>query len=143
MSITYEAVEKKEGRYGPTNNGKYYQPEQYHNPNSKGYDGDKSKWEKIEPHQYCVFKYADEQDWYVKDVCIVGLDIEDRKLKNLGTDGEKVAIFPQPKNEGENWHGYPIKMNTIKNQLDEFFKSLKVNGLISKAIYNRLILAQI
>lgn len=139
MAITYIDTAKVDGRFGPTGRGKYYQPVQYHNPNAKGREADKSKWIKTEPDQYCVFKYADEQNWFVEGVCIVGLDIENKKLLQLGTEGERVAIFPHPQNEGENWHGYPIKMNTIENQLDEFFKNLHTNGLISKSFYSRLI----
>jgi len=138
MPIIFTEHKKRDNRYGPTNKGHYYQPAQYHNASAKGRNKHKSLWIILEPHQYCIFEYADEHEWYVNEF-IVGLNVDNKKLLSLGRDNEKIAIFRSNDDSKINWHGYPIKAKDMDNRFDEFFCKLKEDDIISKAICKRLV----
>ena len=139
MPIIFTEHTKQNNRYGPTNKDHYYQPAQYHNATAKDRNKYKSLWIISEPHQYCIFEYADENEWYVNEF-IVGLNVDNKKkLLPLGQNNEKIAIFRSNDNAKINWHGYPIKAKDIDNSFDEFFCRLKKNNIISKAICKRLV----
>lgn len=139
MPFNYVNYVKTNNRYGPTNLSHYYVAIQYHNENAEGRDNDKSLWSIPEPHQYCVFKYADEAKWIV-DGLIVGFKADKGgRLEIIGTNKERIALF-RPNDEcNENWHGYPILMRDTDNRYDDFLCQLRNSKIISKATCKRLV----
>lgn len=139
MLIEYIKHKKTGGKFGPTSHDRYYSPAAYHNKNAEDRNNYKSKWSLPEPYQYCIFKYADDNDWMVGDI-IIGINLEgNNHLMSLGTEEEKVALFRPNRQEKEDWHGYPVKVCEIDNRYDKFFGKLKEEKLISKSIYRKLV----
>lgn len=139
MSFDYENHTKSDGRYGPTTLSHYYVAIQYHNVNADGREEDKSLWAIPEPHQYCVFKYADEANWIV-DGLIVGLKANKTgRLEIIGANNERIAVFRPNDDSKENWHGYPILMCKTDNRYDGFLCQLRDSKIISKSTCRRLI----
>lgn len=140
MSFDFKNHTKSDGRYGPTNLSHYYVAIQYHNENADGREEDKSLWSIPEPHQYCVFKYADEAKWIV-DGLIVGLKATNTgKLEIIGANKERIAVFRPNDDSMENWHGYPILMCDTDNRYDGFLCQLRDCKIISKSTCKRLIM---
>lgn len=132
-------------RYGPTTNGWYYKPLDYHGKvsktqNKKGKKAkeseheDKSPWILSKSQQYDVFlegvqgKFMDTNNMFsVLDNCNVV----------MGKDKERIALFPVPPVGTVDWHGYPIlsKEEKLTNEIiDMFFKA----GAINFTIYSRM-----
>lgn len=133
-------------RYGPTDNGWYYQPADYHgkvsNAQSKKEKKAKEKehenkthWVLNKSQQYDVFlegekgKFMDDKNMFsVLDNCDVV----------MGIDGERIALFPIPPEGTVNWHGYPVTSEEKKltNEImDKFFKA----KVITLAKYLRML----
>lgn len=139
MSFDYTNHVKIDDRYGPTDLAHYYVAIQYHNENAKDRDKDKSIWSIPEPHQYCVFKYADEASWIV-DGLIVGFKADSAgRLDVIGTNKERIAVFRPNDNSNEIWHGYPVLMRDTDNRFDSFLCKLRDSDVISKSTCKRLI----
>jgi len=139
MLFGYANHIKTDDRYGPTELVHYYVAIQYHNENAEGRDKDKSLWSIPEPHQYCIFKYADEAKWLVDGV-LIGLRTDDSgRLDIIGTNKERIAVFRPNDNSHETWHGYPILMCDTNNEYDAFLCQLRDSKIISKATCKRLI----
>jgi len=126
-----------DGTYGPNKKGHCYIPASYHSrkASSSPY---KTKWCIPEPHEYCVFVYADVNDFVCsKNNCLFAI-INDCKTK-LGDNGERVAKFPIPKGETP-YHGYPVHGEGIdEDLLDKWEKST----IISRPTRRRLAKCQI
>lgn len=137
MAVNFRNIEKIDGSYGPTPSGKRYKPNPVHNPTAE-FKKDKSRWCLIEPHQYCVFEEADNQNWFGSNG-LIGLVIEGSKLGIVGQDGEALAFFPSTQNAGDPWHGYPVFSARLDDSFDDHFKSLFENKEISKQVYSKLI----
>lgn len=139
MPFDYENKVKTNGRYGPTDLDHYYTAIQYHNENAKDRDKNKSLWSIPEPHQYCIFKYADEAGWIVEGL-IVGLKADKAgKLEIIGANKERVAVFRPNDDSNEIWHGYPILMCDTDNRFDSLLCQLRNDKIISKSTCKRLI----
>lgn len=128
------------GKFGPSPNGHYYMPAQYHNPNAPK-RSDKTRWALSKDQQYEVFEIADtpigdRQCWMNDDQS--GLyGMLDGCEYVLGKDhGERLAFFPQTMNVNDPWHGYPIDSLDLGDDLIEFWLQQQ---LISKITYGRLI----
>lgn len=133
-------------KYGPTSNGWYYQPAGYHpkvsKPKNKKGDKDKesehenkSSWILDKSQQYDVFlegekgEFMDNSNMFsVLDNCNVV----------MGTDGERIALFPVPPEGTVDWHGYPIlsKEEKLTSEImDKFYKAKVINF----TIYSRML----
>ena len=125
-------------RFGPTINGWYYQPLNYHGKvskvrNKKGHKAkeseheDKSPWILDKSQQYDVFLegekggFMDSRNMFsVLDNCNVV----------MGVDDERIALFPVPPSGTVDWHGYPISSKEEKltsEIMDLFFKAKAIN----------------
>ncbi|SEO21220.1 hypothetical protein SAMN05192574_106100 [Mucilaginibacter gossypiicola] len=105
-----------DGSYGPSSNGYYYISKQDHRRTAK-YKKDKTRWCIEEGEEYSVFKPAveDYNAWFSKENnCI--FSIIDSATVTLGKSGEKLAKFPNDRNEGEPWHGYPVSTDESQNR---------------------------
>ncbi|WP_299286905.1 hypothetical protein [uncultured Mucilaginibacter sp.] len=96
------------GTYGPTVNNHYYISKLDHRRTAKRKKG-KNRWDITEGEEFSVFKPSVENfdDWYCKENrCIFSLI--DKGDVILGRSGERLAKFPNNRNDGEPWHGYPV-----------------------------------
>ena len=133
-------------RFGPTENGWYYQPAGYHpkvskSKNKKGRKAkesehkDKSSWILDKSQQYDVFlegekgEFMDSSNMFsVLDNCNVV----------MGEDGERIALFPVPSAGTLDWHGYPVfsKDEKLTNEIiDKFYNA----NVISPSKYLRML----
>lgn len=138
MAYNYPIIARNADKtYGPTRQGHFYQPADYHNPTAKKRP-DKNRWCIKPPEQYEVFRVADEDyEHYQGDGGLYGF------LNNmdeiLGKDNEeRIAYFPEPRNNP--WHGYPISSKDIS---DEVIKRWKENTFISTRNYRDLLKKEI
>lgn len=141
MAVNFRKVTQNDsGLFGPTSKSEYYyKPKEDHNPTKKrGLNQSKSHWIYTGDGQFCVFDDADENDRRA-DAGLLGLDIEDKKLNQLGQDGEKVAFFPRPQNNTDPWHGHPCTMEKVGDDFDEIITTMHQNEMINKSTYNKLI----
>lgn len=79
--------------------------------------------------EYDIFNLADEHDERVlRDEPLVRnlrwVNDDNKGLYSikengciLGMSGERLAYFPQPRNEGESWHGYPTDSTNLGDKL--------------------------
>ena len=135
-------------KYGPTGNGWYYQPADYHGKvsktlNKKGKKAkekehdDKTHWVLNKSQQYDVFlegqkgKFMDSMNMFsVLDNCNVV----------MGEDNERIAIFPVPPSGTKDWHGYPVlsKEEKLTSEImDKFFEDNAINFTIYSRMQRR------
>jgi len=93
------------GLYGPTARGHYYKPLRYHGRSAQPRAG-KSRWCIKEGEQYLVFRPASEGDWS-SERCAGLFGIMRNGSVVLGSEGQRLAFFPEPTNKTDPWHGYP------------------------------------
>ncbi|MDE7418968.1 MAG: hypothetical protein K2N35_02030 [Muribaculaceae bacterium] len=141
MPVNFRDIPKQNGKYGPTDSGKFYMPNPVHNPTAAKRP-DKTRWIISEPHQFCVFEEADLSKRLTEDG-LLGLHIVNCKLEILGDEGEKIGFFPKPQNEDEPWHGYPERMRRLGDSFDNFFISLREAGHIQPSVCRKLLKKQI
>ena len=147
MAFAFKKHKMIDGKkYGPTENGWYYQPAGYHpkvskSQNKKGRKAkesehdNKSSWVLDKSQQYDVFlegikgKFLDSKNMFsVLDNCNVV----------MGIDGERIALFPVPPAGTVDWHGFPVTSKEEKltsEIMDKFFKARVINF----TIYSRLL----
>jgi hypothetical protein len=104
------------GSYGPSTNGQYYISKPDHRRTAK-FKKDKTRWCIEEGEEYSVFKPAVEEYnlWFCEENnCMFSL-IDSGNI-TLGKNGEKLAKFPNDRNEGEPWHGYPVSTEESQNR---------------------------
>lgn len=132
-------------KYGPTKNGWYYQPADYHGKiskakNKKGKKSkdseheDKTHWILTKSQQYDAFlegergKFMNSKNMFsVLDNCNVV----------MGEDGERIALFPVPPIGTADWHGYPISSKEEKLTNEIMDKLLEAKA-INFTIYSRM-----
>lgn len=147
--MAYEFIKHKMvngKKYGPTDNGWYYQPADYHGrvnkvQNKKGRRAkeseheNKTHWVLTKSQQYDVFlegvkgKFMDSKNMFsLLDNCNVV----------LGEDDTRIALFPVPPTGTFDWHGYPIssKEEKLTNEIMDLFLNAKV---INFTVYSRLL----
>lgn len=132
-------------RYGPSSNGWYYQPADYHGKMGKANNNkrrkskeqeheDKTHWVLTKSQQYDVFlegvkgKFMDSKNMFsLLDNCNVV----------MGEDDERIALFPVPPTGTKDWHGYPVssKEEKLTNEIMDLFFKAKV---INFTIYSRM-----
>lgn len=133
-------------RYGPTDNGWYYQPADYHGKVSKAQSkkgkkakekvhDDKTHWVLTKSQQYDAFlegvfgEFMDNKNMFsVLDNCNVV----------MGEDGERIALFPVPPKGTVDWHGYPVSSEEKKltdEIMDKFWKA----KAITIDVYSRML----
>ena len=133
-------------KYGPTENGWFYQPADYHGKVSKvqSKKGKKSKekeheykthWVLTKSQQYDAFlegekgKFMDSKNMFsVLDNCNVV----------MGEDDERIALFPVPPTGTVDWHGYPVSSEEKKLTNEIMDKLLKAK-VITLAIYSHML----
>lgn len=133
-------------RYGPTSNGWYYQPADYHGKTNKTQSKkgkksknreheDKTHWILTQSQQYDVFlegvegKFMDKKNMFsVIDNCNVV----------MGEDNERIALFPVPPTGTVDWHGYPVSSEEEKLTNEIMDKFLKAKA-ITLATYSRML----
>jgi hypothetical protein len=94
----------KDGRYGPTTRSHYYQPVGYHGRGATN-SSQKTRWALKEGQQFEVFRVCDEPWWHSGG----GLfSIMNGGSVVLGENGERLGRFPDPQNQADPWHGYPV-----------------------------------
>ncbi|AYL98723.1 hypothetical protein [Mucilaginibacter celer] len=105
-----------DGTYGPTVNGHYYTSKQDHRRTAK-YKKQKTRWCIDEGEEYSVFKPAaeDYNCWFSQENNCIFSIIDSAKV-TLGKNGEKLAKFPNERNNGEPWHGYPVSTDEPQNR---------------------------
>ena len=130
-------------KYGPTNNGRYYQPAYYHNPvspsNKKGKKAkqqeheDKTHWVLNKSQQYHVFFTGDENG-LLDDKGIYSV-LDNCKVV-FGENDQRIAIFETPRDD--TWHGYPI-FSWEKPIDDSIVERMLEVGLINSVTKQRII----
>ncbi len=98
--------QNKDGNFGPTKNDNYYHPVFYHNRTAST-NANKTTWVLKRNEQYEVFRLADESKWNCNENSgLFGI------LKNgeviLGSGEERLSFFPNPANDNDAWHGFPV-----------------------------------
>lgn len=135
-------------KYGPTDNGWYYQPADYHGKVNKPKckKGRKAKeeeheykthWILTKSQQYDVFLEGEKGDYMDSDNMISVLD---NCNVVMGEDGERIALFPVPPKGTVDWHGYPIasKEEKLTSELmDKLFKGNAINFTIYSRMQRR------
>ena len=133
-------------RYGPTGNGWYYQPADYHGKVCKAHSkkgkkakekehDDKTHWVLTKSQQYDAFlegeigKFMDSNNMFsVLDNCNVV----------MGEDGERIALFPVPPKGTVDWHGYPVSSEE-KKLTDEIMDKFWEAEAITINVYSRML----
>lgn len=125
--------------YGPTNRGDYYISKADHRRTAKTKKG-KTRWDIEEGQEFSVFQETNEPYWYCNEnECLFSLI--DNCSEVLGENGERIAKFPDDKNEDDPWHGYPVlteqKQNRPSSELldiiqEKGFVDIKVRMKIEK-----------
>ena len=130
-------------RYGPTEDGWFYQPAGYHGKVSKSKrkkvkkkeHENKTHWILTNSQQYDVFLEGLQGDFMDKNNMFSVLD---NCNVVLGEDDERIALFPVPPAGTVDWHGYPVSSEEEKltNEImDKFLKS----KAITIATYSRML----
>ena len=139
MAYSFSIHTMKDGKFGPTPNGHFYQPMPYHNPNAqKRYD--KSRWILNQGEQYEVFEVADtptpiRKNWMNDDETGLYGMLADCSVVLGKDEEERLAFFPKPQNDSDPWHGYPTDSSDLGENLIEYWHD---NQLISDITYVRL-----
>ena len=135
-------------RYGPTDNGWYYQPADYHGKVCKAQSkkGKKAKEKEHEDKTHWVLNKSQQYDAFLEGVGGKFMDSKNMfsVLDNcnvvMGEDGERIALFPVPPKETVDWHGYPIasKEEKLTSELmDKLFKGNAINFTIYSRMQRR------
>lgn len=124
MKYKFPKVKQNDsGNFGPTKNCNYYFPVHYHNKTAKDRP-DKTKWRLKKNEQYEVFRISDESKWACdENDGLFGILNEGNVL--LGMGEERLSYFPNPANENDDWHGFPINSGEFepsKNLVDKWHK---------------------
>ena len=133
-------------RYGPTSNGWYYKPLDYHGKVSKekskkgrktkeAEHKDKSPWILDKSQQYDVFlegvkgMFMDSKNMF---------SVLDNSNVIMGVEKERIALFPVPPAGTVDWHGYPVssKEEKLTNEIMDLFYKAKA---INYTIYSRML----
>lgn len=125
-------------KYGPTDNGWYYQPADYHGKVSKAQSkkGNKAKEKEHENKTHWVLNKSQQYDAFLEGEKGKFMDTKNMfsVLDNcnvvMGEDEERIALFPVPPTGTVDWHGYPITSKEEKltsEIMDKFFKAKAVN----------------
>lgn len=134
-------------KLGPNKVGHYYQPAPYHGYKAKKLN-DKTRWIANAKFEYDIFNLADEHDERVlRDEPLVRnlrwVNDDNKGLYSikengciLGISGERLAYFPQPRNEGESWHGYPTDSTNLGDKLINHWFSI---GVIDISVCRKLL----
>lgn len=110
-----------DGTYGPAIDSKkvkyYYKPQAYHNKAAKGKQS-KSKFVIKEGQQFSLFSMAvldlDSPQWTCEEnSCLFAIVNNGSTI--LGDAQERLAKFPNPVNDTDPWHGYPVKTKYSQN----------------------------
>lgn len=152
MAYKFKRHKMEDGnKFGPSPDGRYYQPAAYHNPvkkvNRKGKKAknseheDKTHWVLNKSQQYDVFLEGESNEFIDKNRGIFSF-LDDCK-EILGRDGERLSIFETPRNTNDAWHGYPFFSKDEDKLTDEMIDKFKKKGKISIANYTRLLARKI
>lgn len=141
MAVDYKEYKPDQaGKYGPTDKlDYYYKANPIHNPDANGVKY-KSRWNKNESEQFCVFNDAVNHDRLVDGKGYLGIDVDDKlKPLELGLNGEVIAVFHVVANPGDPWHGNPDKCSRLDSSFDEIIKKMRDNKELSKPYAMRMI----
>lgn len=133
-------------RYGPTDNGWYYQPADYHGKVGKARSkkGEKAKEKEHEYKTHWVLTKSQQYDAFLEGVIGKFMDsnnmfsVLDNCNVVMGEDGERIALFPVPPKGTVDWHGYPVSSEEKKltdEIMDKFWKA----KAITIDVYSRML----
>jgi hypothetical protein len=121
-----------DGLYGPSPKGDFYISKEDHRRTAKN-KSHKTKWDIEEGEEYSVFLEANipEPTWLCNENNALFSLIDDCKTI-LGKNGERIAKFPNVKNNNEPWHGYPVLTEEEQNRpSSELLDKISDTGLLS------------
>ncbi|MBK8805587.1 MAG: hypothetical protein IPO21_02605 [Bacteroidales bacterium] len=96
----------KDGLFGPTKENHFYKPVNYHNKTAAT-NHHKTTWVLKQNEQFEVFRVSDESKWFCKNRN--GLfSILDNGEVIMGANEERISFFPNPVNNSDPYHGYPV-----------------------------------
>lgn len=106
-----------DGTYGPTTVRKeFYMSKQDHRKTAKTKKG-KTRWCIEEGQEFSVFKPINDnyELWFCTvNNCLFGM--VDGGSVVLGENGERIAKFPNDRQNEEPWHGYPVFTDAPQNR---------------------------
>ena len=126
--------------YGPTVNGKMYLSLSYHR--GKGSKADKHTWCIPPDTEYGIFHNSDKHNLHDGNRNYWGV-LETGKA-TLGTNGERLSIFPCTSNDQDPWHGYPVspleerKRNPLPPDFDLLVEKWIKEKVIDKAVGRKI-----
>lgn len=140
---THKMVDGK--RYGPTGNGWYYQPADYHGKvKTQSKKGKKAKEKEHENKTHWVLNKSQQYDAFLEGVGGKFMDSKNMfsVLDNcnvvMGEDGERIALFPVPPKGTVDWHGYPVTSKEEK-LTDEIMDKFLNGKAINYTVYSRML----
>lgn len=124
--------------FGPTSSGKMYTCLSYHR--CARATRNKRCWAIARPLEYSVFEWADDVAAFDEGRNLWGFLFEDGELAIVGTEGERIARFPAPSNESDDWHGYPVHAQDLpaRRPSPTFIESLYARALLNKVQKKRI-----
>ncbi len=132
-------------KYGPTDNGWYYQPADYHSKINKTRNkkGKKSKAQEHDVKTHWVLTKSQQYDVFLEGVN--GQFMDDKNMFSvldncnvvMGADDERIALFPVPPVGSFDWHGYPILSKEEKLTSEIIDKFLEAKA-INYTVYSRM-----
>jgi hypothetical protein len=94
----------------------------------------KTRWAINEGEEFCVFAESNEPYWYCSENnCLFSLI--DNCTKVLGENGERIAKFPNDRNENEPWHGYPVLTDKQENRPNsDLLDIIESSGFVDRKV---------
>ncbi len=133
-------------RYGPTGNGWYYQPADYHGKVCKAHSkkGKKAKEKEHDDKTHWVLTKSQQYDAFLEGE--IGMFMDSNNMFSvldncnvvMGEDGERIALFPVPPKGTVDWHGYPVSSEE-KKLTDEIMDKFWEAEAITINVYSRML----
>lgn len=133
-------------KYGPTDNGWYYQPADYHRKVNKAQSkkGKKAKEKKHENKTHWLLTKSQQFDAFLEGV--IGKFMNNKNMFSvldncnvvMGMEGERIALFPVPPQGTVDWHGYPVTSKEEK-LTDEIMDKFLNGKVINYTVYSRML----
>ena len=140
MSYKFPKAKLNNELFGPTNKNHYYFPVSYHNKTAKTNDH-KTKWILKKNEQYEVFRVSDEKEWQ----CNINnglFSILSNGDVVMGINEERLSFFPNPVNNIDAWHGFPVNSSEFEPSIELVDLWLK-NKVIDERLYIKILKCQI
>lgn len=136
-----KVAKNKDGNFGPTKNGNFYDSVSYHNKTAKK-KSTKTRWILKQNEQYEVFRVSDEGKWICKENKNGLFSILNKGKVIFGENGECLAFFPKPINTKDAWHGFPVTCDSYEPSVVLVDKWLK-EDIIDTRIHIKILKGQL